>query len=309
MTVDATNNPRWGKMPELHGAWFGDALPGMKAIEFCAPLFGAEHRVTGITFSPSGDEAFFSLNTPSRDSADLMWTRVVNNVWTAPEPASFNSAQIDNDICMSPDGQRLCWRSWRALPGNHEPERHVSLWAVDRISGGWGDPFPVECGGERQAAVYPGIAANGTIYFSVRTSPGEYCIARARRDGTQYRAKEIIIPGLTSAADLCVAPDESFLVATIFRLPGFKGQADLQVSFQAPDGTWSALMDIGSAVKSDLTEFCPTISADGRWLFFCRIDREDSEVPARAFWVSSEAILNVRSRAISAGTITNEEGC
>lgn len=290
MTLDTSNGGQPKEMPTLRGAWFGQPPPSQEAAEFCPLLLGATQRITGITFSPTGDEAFYSLNTPSRDSADLMWMKMVNDVWTSPAPAPFNSPQIDNDICMSPDGQRLCWRSWRALPGRWEPERRVSLWAADRTPDGWGDPFPVECGGERQAAVYPGIAATGTLYFSVRTSPGEYCIARARRDGKQYQPKEIILTSLTSAADLCVAPDESFLVATIFQLPEFKGQADLHVSFQTTDGTWTRLVDIGPAVRSELTEFCPTISADGTRLFFCRIDRENPQVPARAYWVDTEAI-------------------
>jgi len=114
-----------------------------------------------------------------------------------------------------------------SLPGHDEPETQVQLWAADRSSEGWDEPIPVECGGKRRAAVYPGITTDGTIYFSVRTAvvdgEPEYAILKARRQGQQYGAPEIVIPNLTSAADLCVAPDAFFLVATIFRQPRFRG--------------------------------------------------------------------------------------
>jgi len=287
-----------GGFPELREPWLSQSSPDDQASELCPAVFSAENRVSGITFGPEGDEAFFSLNTPDGMSADLMWTRIVDGVWSKPVAAPFNSDQIDNDIVMSPDGQRLVWRSWRPLPGNTEPEKGVSLWAADRTDAGWGDPFPVECGGERQPAVYPGITAKGTLYFSVRTAvtggEPEYAILRARRQGRQYGAPEPIITELTSAADLCVAPDEAFLVATIFREPRFQGQADLQVSYRKPGGSWSELSGLGSSVTSEITEFCPTISADGQKLLFCRIDREDRSVPAGTYWVSTSFIERLR---------------
>jgi len=286
-----------GDWPLLRGPWFGAGGPGSEPIELCAEVFTDANRVSGITFNPEGSEAFFSLNTPDGMSADLMWTRMVDGVWVRPEQAAFNSDQIDNDIVMSPDGQRLVWRSWRALPGNSEPEKNVCLWAADRCGEGWGDPLPVECGGERQAAVYPGITTDGTLYFSARTAvvDGEptYAILRAHRQGLQYEEPEIVIPDLTSAADLCVAPDGSFLVATIFRQPRFKGAADLRVSLQRSDGTWTPLRELGSGVRTERTEFCPTISADGSKLLFCRIDREDRSVPASTWWIGTAFISDL----------------
>jgi len=295
----ASQSTQWTEpMRKLRGPWLGQGEPKPVATEFCADVLGSRLRVSGITFDPSGEEAFFSLNTPDGESADLMETRMVDGVWTNPEAAPFNSDQIDNDISMSPDGKRLIWRSWRPLPGNTDSEKGVSLWAADRGEDGWGEPFPVECGGERKAAVYPGISDDGTLYFSVRVAvvdgEPEYAILRARRAGSQYATPEAVIGGLTSAADLCVAPDESFLVATIFRQPRFKGQADLHVSYQQPDGSWTELFELGDAVRSEITEFCPTISADGTRLFFCRIDREDRSVPARAYWVDARTIAQRR---------------
>ena len=291
-TSDARDWPK--KMPELRGPWLGQGEPVTEPVEFCPEILATERSVAGIAFSPAGDEAYFSLHTPDGASSDLMWMRMEDGVWTRPEPAPFNSDQIDNDIAMSADGERLCWRSWRPLPGNTEPETTVSLWAADRSGDGWGEPFPVECGGERQPAVYPGIAASGAIYFSRRTSPDGVSIVRAERSGKQYEAWEEILSDGKLTTDLCVAPDESFLVVTVFPGPPNSGQGDLHVSFRNPDATWSPLQGVGSAVTSELTEYCPTLSADGRRLFFCRIDREDRSVRAQAYWIDTRCVEALR---------------
>ncbi len=289
------------EMPELRGPWLGQGSPGSEPVEFCSEILAMERSVAGITFSPSGDETFFTLHTPDGGSSDLMWMRMIDGIWTRPEPAPFNSGQIDNDIAMSPDGERLFWRSWRPLPGNREPEETVSLWAADRSDDGWGEPFPVECGRERQPAVYPGVAANGTIYFSRRTSPDGVSIVRAERSGKQYEAWKAILSDGRLTTDLCVAPDESFLVVTVFPGPPISGQGDLHVSFRNPDEMWTPLQSLGSTITSEITEYCPTLSADGKRLFFCRIDREDRSVRARTYWIDTTFIEALRTGSDGSG--------
>jgi hypothetical protein len=291
MTTGAKSNPWTSEMPELRGPWLGQGTPGSESTDFCPEILGTEQRVAGITFSPEGDEAFFTMNT-SVDSAKLMWMQMVDGVWTKPQPAPFNSAQIDNDICMSPDGLRLCWRSWRPLPGSTAPEERPSLWATDRTADGWSDPFPIECGGETQLAWYPSIAGSGTLYFSARKSPDEYCVYRARRTANTYETREPILCGMESGGDLCIAPDESFLVVTCFSHPHFQGVGKLHVSFRTPAGEWTPLQDIGPSINTELVEYCPTISADGRRLFFCRLDREAKH--ARTYWVDAGVIERLR---------------
>jgi hypothetical protein len=283
-----------GVSPELRGPWLGQEGPTDEPAEFCPEVLTVGRRVCGITFSPAGNEAFFNEYTPDGKSSGLMWMRAADGVWTRPEAAPFNSAEIDNDIVWSPDGERLVWRSWRPLPGKTEPEENLSLWAVDRSGDGWGKPFPIECGGVRQSPAYSGIASNGSLYFATRFAEGKYGIARALRDGKQYAEPEIVLSETFPAGDACVAPDETFLIGTCFRLPQYNGTGSLMVSFRTPDGGWSQLQDLGPEINTDLVEYCPTISADGKHLFFCRIDRENRTVPARTYWIDTGFIAMLR---------------
>jgi len=294
--MSKTADPRdWPEvMPELRGPWLGQTPPGPEPVEFCPELLATPRRVTGITFSPEGDEAFLCLHTPDSTSGDLVWTRMNDGVWTQPTVAPFNSAQIDNDIVWSPDGGRVVWRSWRALPGNREPEKNLSLWAVDRTPDGWGEPFPVECGGERQSPAYTGITSDGSLYFATKLSEDEFGIARAQRSGRQYTAPEIVLRGPVRIGDACVAPDESFLIATCFGLSQYDGKASLMVSFRGSDDEWTPLRDLGPKINTNLVEYCPTLSAAGERLFFARIDVADKSAPAHTYWLDTGFIESLR---------------
>ncbi|MBU1049412.1 hypothetical protein KKG90_05230, partial [Candidatus Bipolaricaulota bacterium] len=124
----------------------------------------------------------------------------------------------------------------------------------------------------------------------------EHIVARARRNGQQYEARETIIPRTSPGGDLCVAPDESFLVITVYNQPkGGTRTGSLHASFRNPDETWTAPQDLGLAVNAETTEYCPTISADGKWLFFCHLHREDGVVRAHARWIDTHVIGRLRA--------------
>ena len=54
--------------------------------------------------------------------------------------------------------------------------------------------------------------------------------------------------------------------------------------------TW--LVTMGLAINTPLMENCPTLSPNGRYLFFSRFDGVNSN----AFWVSTEIIETIRNR-------------
>ena len=53
-----------------------------------------------------------------------------------------------------------------------------------------------------------------------------------------------------------------FLVSTGF------GGVDLFVSFKKEDGSWTKGKNMGADINSSATEYCPTVSPDGKYFFF-----------------------------------------
>jgi len=67
--------------------------------------------------------------------------------------------------------------------------------------------------------------------------------------------------------DPFIAPDESYIIFASDRPDGFGG-GDLHVSFRQDDGTWGEAINLGSTINSPQTDFCPSVTKDGKYLFF-----------------------------------------
>jgi hypothetical protein len=91
-------------------------------------------------------------------------------------------------------------------------------------------------------------------------------------------------------ADLCVSPDERFLVITCWERPDNNGGSDLYVGFRKGNGTWSRSTKMGQAINSKHNESAPTLSPDGRYLFFVRVDVSGPVSNCATFWVDAKIL-------------------
>jgi hypothetical protein len=290
------------KSPVLKGPYFGQKPPGM-APEIFAPavLSTGKHAFCSV-FSPCGTEFYFVTDWVGDKTADIIWMRKVDNTWTKPGPAPFNSRYTDNDICISHDGYRVFWRSWRPLPGRSEPEERSFIWYSVRTQNGWSKAVPVKCGGDVLPAGYPSITTNGTLYFPYRseTNVGESDIHRSRFVQGSF-SKPINLGSTINTkyieGDMCVAPDESFLVVSCWDRPDNNGESDLYISFRDKrEGSWTKLINMGKTINNEHNENCPMISPDGKYFFFFRYDPKNEK--SATYWVDIRSIEKHRPKNI-----------
>ena len=287
--------------PAVAGPYLGQQPPGTTAEMFAPGIVSTDRSEINSVFAPNGEEFYFT--TWNRETGTrIMVTHQVDGLWTAPMKASFSTDPSDVDPAISHDGQRVFFSTRRPRPGEtRSREDGFDMWFADRDGSGWGEAQylgPVVNSGTSQ--VYPSVTRDGTFYFqSVREGGyGKADIYRSRLlDGT-YQAPENLGPVINSEnyeGDVFVAPDESYLIVTIYgREDGF-GEGDLYISFRSPDGTWSPLKNMGSAINSDKREFCPMVSPDGKYLFFTSKRAGEGDI----FWVDAkiiEALNNMGSR-------------
>ena len=67
---------------------------------------------------------------------------------------------------------------------------------------------------------------------------------------------------------------------------------DIYVYFKEKDGTWTKPINLGSTVNTNFNETCPSITPDGKYLFFGRYNEEGGL--SNFYWVSAEVINKVR---------------
>ena len=290
--------------PVLKGPFLGQRPPGMTPAVFAPNVFSDFTYAFCSVFSPDGNEFYFTAAKSENDKAGIFWMRRIDDIWTKPEPAPINSPEIDNDMRISADGNRIFFQSWRPLPGSNTPDKSGLLWFSIRLGNAWSDPLPVKCGGKILRAGYPDISLNGTLYFSTRDkNSGNVDIHRSGLINGAYCSPENLgCPPNTEyiEADLCVSPDESYIVVACWERPDNIGgvESDLYISFCKSDGSWTPLKNMGETINTKHIENCPTISPDGRYFFYQRCNRTDK---SETYWVSIKIIEEFKLVTLETG--------
>jgi Tol biopolymer transport system component len=260
-----------------------------------------------ITFTPDGDTAYFAVADgffPAvRRSSIHVSHRTADGAWSAPAVAAFSGTHTDIDPFVTPDGRRLYFSSIRPVDGVLKPA--LDIFYMERTSAGWSDPIRLgpEINSERDE-LYPSLDASGTLYFAsgpFRPTPGEgwdIYSAPPRGDGFAPRAPVAAVntrlpwnpedPTQDWEFNPEVSADGRILVFASLR-PGGHGSGDLYVSHRQ-GGEWSAPVNLGPAVNSSHDEFHPTLSRDGRTLYFARTLVSPAVVPSNFYRVPTHAL-------------------
>jgi Tol biopolymer transport system component len=274
----------------------------------------------GITFTPDGETAYFTKRTPTTNTAPRLVICISHRVsgrWRAPEVAPFSGTFNDFGPTISPDGARLFFSSDRPVKtpdGAPAPVPSVDIWVMERTASGWSEPHnlgaPVNSAASEQ---HSSVAADGTLYFASdrEGGKGSFDLYRSRLVNGQYSEPEALSE-LNSAAyegQPCIAPDQSFLVfASVGREDGFHGagvlypRADLYVSFRDPTGKWAPARHLGAPINSASSESNPSLSPDGRWLYFSS-DRSPFTIPMPRRLDAAAFAKQLRSTLSGSGNI------
>jgi hypothetical protein len=222
----------------------------------------------------------------------------VKDVWSKPEMLHFNSTDFDNDMCMSSDGNKLIFRSWRALPDGNKPKGHSYLWFVERTDEGWSKAKPLYCAKIPIRTGYPSLTADGILYFA-HSNVEVFGIYRSKPINGAYGTPEHVftaVDSIDTEGDMFVAPDESYMIISCWDHPGNigSGQGDLYITFQKDDGTWTEEINMGELINTQYGENCPQVSPDGKYFFFNRYNPDAKE--GNIYWVDAKIIEDLKPK-------------
>jgi len=162
----------------------------------------------------------------------------------------------------------------RPLNGKGKPLNDYYTWIIEKEGDKWGNPkYLKELEDEENSfSAYPSIAKNGNIYFFSKRKDGI-----GREDIYMSRFVNGIYSKPTNLGnrintkydeiDPFIAPDESYIIFLRRSDEGYGG-VDLYISFKTKDGVWTESKNMGSKINSEASEFCPTVSPDGKYFFF-----------------------------------------
>jgi len=242
-----------------------------------ARLFAPEVISTGMferdgALSRDGETFYFTLRY-ERGMAGIAYSRKVDGEWGEPRIASFSGEFYDIEPVFHPDGNRLFFVSNRPV---HETDstQDFNIWYVTFTAEGWSEPeslgLPVNGEGNE---FYPSFTRDGSLYFTAElehTRGGEDLYV-CEYNGSRYLPPRNLGDSINTSKgeyNSFIAPDGSYIIYTSEGMgPGY-GSGDLYIAFSDEKGGWRKAVNMGKAINSSSFEFCPSLSADGRSLFF-----------------------------------------
>lgn len=253
----------------------------------------------------SADSSLFFFTVQlSRQNSVICYSTLFNDKWMRPTVADFSGRYMDIEPVFHPDG-RLFFCSNRPT-GKNDQDLDFNIWFVRPTDLGWSEPEVLDTlinspGNE----YYPSFTRNGDLYFTATRKGGKgaedlWC---ARFNEEQYLEPENLGDSINTSNyeyNSFVDPDGQFLLFTSHGWGEGFGGGDLFVSFKDKDGSWQTPRNLGPKVNTAGLEYCPSLSADGRYLFF---SRKNVPAPEGEQWYYFEMMSNFSSMENGQGSI------
>lgn len=265
--------------------YFGQTPPGLTPEIFSPGFISSEEFEFAGTFNGDYSEYFFTRRPTLQGSANrIFYTKIINGKWIKPVLAPFAQDIFEYEPFISPDGERLFFQSDRAGAAGE-----ADLWIIERNNNEWQLPKYI---GEALAdgfVMYVTETYNRKIYFTGGFN-GLFGIFYSKFENGQYSkpmpfpSKEKIFRGAHPFID----PDERFIIFDM--QPSGSGMPELFISFNEGGGSWSEPVNMGPVINKTKTEFAASISNDGKYLFFHRVEKNNGDI----YWVDAKIIEQLK---------------
>ena len=259
--------------------YLGQKPPGDTPIVFAPGTVSNGHVHSRLAISPDGS-AMCWTSVPTLTGQGV--PRIVcaareNGIWTKPQTPPFADQAMTANPLFSPDGTKLFFDYTNAR------EKGWSTRYVTKTDSGWSVPRSDGF----LLSTSSSFTNSGKVYFTggLKGKPWNMGTYSARYSGDGYSSANALDASInTPYIDYTpfISSDESFLMFSSSR-PSMEEQMFLQISFRNADGTWPPPRKMNGAIGFVGQARFPSISPDGKYLFFCGDD-------GNIYWVSSEVI-------------------
>jgi L-ascorbate metabolism protein UlaG (beta-lactamase superfamily) len=286
------------------GVSFGQTPPGLEPVKFWPDVLAAERCPHGqLAFSPDGTGVFWSAILPPGPEQTIYYSAFDGRAFSEPAVAPFAAASGNGGPAFSADGKRLFFSAELGAKDGASP-KSTAICYVERSGTGWTKPVPIESTiDDKMTKGQVSVARSGNIYFSGRVlterTPAIYMCRYA--DGGYAPPKMLTgsIADVPLLVDPWIDPDEKFLLVSCAPLEGPPMRTDIGISYSREDGTWGAPARLGPAVNTEAFERFPSLSRDGKHLFFIRsLSPQFVGDQAHFYWIDAGILADVNRKGL-----------
>jgi len=286
-----------GSVPaQRKGPWLGESPPDTTPALFAPGTVSTGMYERDTAWTPDGRELYWTVFAPLSQRGTIVTVRMsADGVWSEPFIFEMFPGFSSLEPFVTTDGKWLWFASNRPLPGETEPG-DWNLWRAPREGDVWGAPEPLPAPINLEGdEFYPSLTRDGTVYFTAERDGGHggEDIWRSRPTSEGWSAAENLGPGVNSEGpefNALVQPDGKWILFGSVR-KGDQGGGDLYFSRRRTDGSWGRAVALPAPLNSKALDFCPSLSPDGRFLFFSSRRETPGPLPT-AFDALSRALLS-----------------
>ena len=244
----------------------------------------------GISFSPDLHEVYFSANLPDQDPS-IFYSILKNGKWSRPEKANFTKGIKVGEMhpFVSPSGKKIHFAAHDKFTEPDDPES-VKTWFVERDKESWSEAKQLDSPINNDFIFYTNEAKNGDLFY---TNISQFKMYYSPKSDSGYQELiQLDMKGLHGF----VSPSQDYLVINASNNEDSERKSDIYVYFRKEDGSWSNGIALDENVNTNYSETCPSITPDGKFLFFSRYN-EENEI-SNFYWVSTEVIYKLRPQSL-----------
>ncbi len=276
--------PRAKEVPIKDASYFGQTLPGNTAELFAPGTVSENGRYEyAVSFSPNMEELYFSGEW--EDGIQYVFTsKLQDNQWTPIQKANFTKGNKKNEFeaFVDPRGDKLFFAAYDSIFSDEK------IWHANRMDNGWSEPKLLDSPVNDDLVFYPNTAANGDLYY---TSISKWKMFYAPYKNGNY--PEVHELDIAYGAHGFISPSQDFILVDAKKENDKDKDRDIHICFKEEDGTWSQPINMGPSVNSDFGETCPSITPDGKYLFFSRYNEANGM--SNIYWVSAVVIDTLKA--------------
>lgn len=265
-------------------SYFGQNPPGLTPEIFAPGIVSVNGRYEyAVSFSSDLDEMYFSGNKED-DVQIVYFSKVKDKKWTNPRKANFTNGNKKNELeaFVSINDDKIYFTAYDSIFSDEK------IWYVNRLENSWSNAKELDSPINDDIVFYSNDAKNGDLYYT-SISKGKTYYA-PNKNGNFPEVHEVEIEFGMHAF---ISPAQDFLLVNgRNNEDDQRKDNDIYVYFKMKNGTWSKPINLGNDVNSNYTETCPSLTPDGKYLFFSRYNEEGGL--SNIYWVSAKVINRLR---------------
>ncbi len=266
--------------PTMEASYFGQKPPGMTPEIFAPGVVSLEGRYEhGISFSPDLDELYFSAE-PEDGDPDIYFSKQDGKKWTPIKVADFTKGKKAAEMhpFVGFGDNRIYFVAFDSIFSDEK------VWSVDRLENTWSEAKLMDSPINDDFVFYPNTAKNGDLfYFNIAKRKMYYS---PNDNGTYPKVQEMDIE---FGVHGFISPSQDYMVVNSRNKEDEeRNDSDIYVYFKRKDNSWSKAVNLGNSVNTTFPETCPSITPDGKYLFFGRYNEEGGL--SNFYWVSTKVI-------------------